>query len=119
MFKDYDLPKGFLIKLGKFVSHEVVSYFDGQRHYRTINELNQYDRLKLANQFYSRLHESYKDTGWNEKKLLMDIAISIDDKIPKAYMKHFYKLHDHGPSNLIIDGESYGFVYQYEENKSI
>ena len=105
---DYIFNKrSFTQKLGNYISHNVVTYFNaGKKTLRSIEELNDfYDNLNLV-----------LEGNPGRDFIVYEIAEYIDYMIPKSYAKWYLKDHDRGPGNMKVNPNDYGLIYQYECN---
>lgn len=118
MFEYLCNERSFKQKLGNYISHKIISYYDKEkgRIFRTPEELNKMDRMKLAIEFYES-DDCYIEGGIDSSYMKDDIAEYIDYMIPKAYAKWYLKEHDKSPSQMNIDAEIFGLAYKYECNK--
>lgn len=115
MFDYISKKSSFLINLGKYISHKVVTEYEptsGTR-IKTPEEINNLDRVSLAKEFINRRSEYFNDLTITEE-IIYDIAKYIDKRIPQAYKKHLEKQHDLAPSKLEVVAEEYGLIYQFE-----
>lgn len=76
-------PLQFVMKLGNFLSHEMN--LDGY----TVEEINNLDRVKIAEEFKRIVYHSLLDgsEAVGNKTFLTDIALYVDEKLPKVYVK--------------------------------
>jgi len=114
---DYIFNKrSFTQKLGNYISHNVVTYFnEGKKTLRSIEELNNLDRLDLAYDFYDNLNLVLEGNPGRDF-IVYEIAEYIDYMIPKSYAKWYLKDHDRGPGNMKVNPNDYGLIYQYDCN---
>lgn len=108
------------LKLGYYVSQLVQK--------NSVSELNQLDRYELAtiNWFKSlnhwdreKLENCMIGNSWN--MFFDEVAIWIDERIPRAYKKWNEEIHDKGPGGVPINCNEhgdveYGFKYHYDCN---
>lgn len=109
-------------KLGDYVSHKVVH--PRGRELESVDTLNALDRRLLAEEWFWQTEDwfsmwliniirgYYKDID----EFLNEAALFIDDRIPRAYMKHYEQNHDQGPAwyNPATDRDGklpYGLVH--------
>lgn len=121
MFGYLTNKRKFIIKLGQYVSHEIVIYFNSNsgKVHRTIEELNNLDRYELAYDFYNNLHSEYLEGAPPRQDICEDIAREIDRKIPAAYYK-WNEWKDGAPSTQKISKEwalEKGFAFYFKENQ--
>lgn len=129
-FEEADREENRQIKryIGTFVSRKVVK--DGKA---TVAELNQADRWELANKWYDC---ETKLSPWKVQRFgktidrfyngsldafLREVAVFIDERIPKSFLKHQEKNHDRSPATYAVTPVSdgtlpFGLVYQFKEN---
>ena len=122
MFSYLTNSKQFVQKLGNYISHEVVPYFDGrQRVLRTPEELNNMDRLELATTFYNNIHRNYLEGGVDGEFMRDQIALYIDMRIPQAYKKYSSPEHiDIAPSRIEVtdkDMREMGLIYKLKKEE--
>lgn len=112
MFDYIERKKSFLVNLGKYISHEIVTEFNSETgsRIRTVEELNNLNRLELAKNFTQRKREYFKGINITEK-IIIDIARYIDERIPQAYEKHLNNRNDKAPTKLNTSAEEYGLIY--------
>lgn len=110
--------------IGNFVSHKLIKNATV-----SVSEINKIDRIEAAKKWYE------DESVWIQKeitkirninnvsmdKFISDVAVWIDERIPKAYKKWITGDHASGPAsqNITIDEDGltdYGLVYRYEEN---
>lgn len=97
-------------RLGDYVSHRIVAPKWGEP--RPVAELNALDRHELAREWYKTQLGNKWDIDWitsvlnryygDLDLLIEDIAAYIDDRIPRAYMKHYERNADAGPASYSI-----------------
>lgn len=129
-FEKADYQENLQIKryIGAFVSHKVIR--DGKA---TVEELNELDRWDLANEWY------YFETGLSPWKIqrfgktidrfyggdldafLREVAVFIDDRIPRSFLKYHDKNHDKQPACYTVKPDEkgklpFGLIYHYKEN---
>ena len=108
--------------LGEYVSREII------KHRKTsIDDLNSLDRLSAANKWYEKessyhkneINEIIKKYDINLENFLDEVAIWIDERIPKAYKKWFYNDCDNSPASTEIskeEVENLGLKYHFQCN---
>lgn len=109
-----------VLRLGNFVS--------SLAHHHTVEELNRLDRYDLASRtWFHSLSEWDADrvlkfiNGQPIDMFMEEIAMWMDERIPKAYKKWVEHRHDTGPGGVPITCDEngnveYGFIYHYEIN---
>lgn len=107
--------KNFVQKLGNYISHEVVTYFDGEKRIlRTPEELNKMDRLELATIFYNKTHRNYFEGSIDGVDTREHIAEYIDKRIPQTYKKYFKHI-EGAPARVEVteeDMKEMGLIYK-------
>lgn len=113
--------------IGTYVSRDIVK--SGKA---SVDDLNRLDRVVLAKQWYAYETKSI----WIKKRFetifnsnlyysfddfIHDVALFIDERIPRAYIKHYERNKKCGPANIVIkyneDGTlPHGLIFHYEEN---
>ena len=75
MFDYIERKKSFLVNLGKYISHEIVTEFNSETgsRIRTVEELNNLNRLELAKNFTQRRKEYFKGINITEE-IMIDIV---------------------------------------------
>ena len=111
--------KRFLLKLGNYISHQVISHFNGKELiFKTEKELNDLNREELASDFYWNFCPSVLFEGMMDRDFLIDeIALYIDKRIPQSYLKYKYELHDTSPSKVNPNDYEHNLIYHYQQNK--
>ncbi|WP_341285073.1 hypothetical protein [Priestia megaterium] len=111
----------FTIKLGKFISHNIVFIKDSNhvKTARTVEELNSLDRLELAKKALAKMPEDYLTGTYNETDFLNEIALYIDKRIPQSYEKWATRDHSKSPTKIKVSDSKYGLIYHFKENKPI
>ena len=123
-------PLQFSMKLGNFISHQVVRYTSkGEACIKTPQQLNNLDRIVLANKFLNGLSNYCSKYGEiknpNEitsDEFILDIARYIDKRLPQSYYKWKTKSHDKAPSEIQMTDDlisSLGFMYHFNEEERI
>ena len=87
MFDYIERKKSFLVNLGKYISHEIVTEFNSETgsRIRTVEELNNLNRLELAKNFTQRrktLINVLVNSGVVKNK---EIAMKIFDELEFDY----------------------------------
>ena len=118
MFEYLRNHRQFVVRLGNYISHNIVTYKDTERKKvcRTAEELNSLDRYKLASDFYYM--ESTNIEGGYGSDMIDEIALYIDQRIPQTYEKWLLKMHDKGPANMNTDASKYGLIYKVDVNRN-
>lgn len=121
MFEYVERKQSFVIALGNFVSNEVVRENQVQGLQNPL-ALNLLDRFKLANEAYKKLEGQYLTEVPNDKrKIVKDMAVFIDEKISKAYIKWaemYNRDNEEGRKTYPVSyGEKYGLTHHFVENK--
>ena len=106
--------RNFVIQVGQIISHslEIERY--------TIEEVNNLNRVTIAEQIYSKIHYSYFEgiEKVGKSAFLVDLAIYIDDKLPRIYLKKqdYEKFGGKALKNISLKTlESYGLKVQGAE----
>ncbi|WJE22408.1 hypothetical protein QRY07_11995 [Bacillus cereus] len=94
MFKYLINKQKFVISLGQFITYNVIhetlsdtSCRHVGRRLRTVEEINELDRIRLAYEFYESVYPHYLEGGISRVDMIEHIARYIDKRIPQTYVK--------------------------------
>lgn len=122
------------MRIGNHVSHQTIKIdeFAGKASYgglKSIDEINTIDRKREARSWYSsevvskrkKIKECYEKYGVSESDFLEEVAIWIDERIPRAYKKNLLGDGDKGPAQqkILVDENGiadYGLIYHFSSN---
>lgn len=113
LFEYLENKQKFVIQLGQYISHEIISHDT----YRNYNDL---DRLYLAYSFLEwKPYPHYFYGSIPREDLVWDIALYIDKRIPQSYIKWRDKLHDSKPNKVVANRYTTGLIYHFKENRNL
>lgn len=90
--------RGVIVNIGQFLSHS-VNWLDTEGKLLSVNIINEWDRLQLAEQFAANNYTDprYGDNASiieNKALFIKEVAIKIDELIPKRYFVKFHSMNN-------------------------
>jgi len=106
----------FTIRLGQFISHNIVKPHKRVGDPLPPQELNKLNREELALNAYRDMPADLLVGEYNKELLLREMAIYIDKRIPQSYVKWKYRDHEKGPSGTAANAKKHGLIYHFDDD---
>lgn len=112
--------RAFVIKIGQYISHEVIHYRNDndKKVLKTEEEINELDRIGLAYDFYENyVYEHYLEGGIPKSDFIDLIAYYLDMRIIQSYLK--WKHGGNSPSSIDPNEYNHNLIRHFQNEKDV